>query len=178
VKEGAQRLEERSRCLQWTVLNYDQLARLDQPPYGDRAVVLKSTGVLIGSVGFVPCLDHFVQLPYFKELYGKTDRPSADEPSADEPPPDGSPGDGSCRTVEFGLFFALSTAYRGQGLATEAARAMVDYAFRELKLKRVVATTSYENNASAAVMRRLGMRIDKNPFQDPPWLQVVGILEH
>src|SRR5436190_20256411 len=40
-------------------------ARLRQPPYGDRAVVLKGTGGLVGSVGFVPCLAPFGQLPSF-----------------------------------------------------------------------------------------------------------------
>jgi [ribosomal protein S5]-alanine N-acetyltransferase len=47
-------LAERSAWLQWTVLNYVQLATLYQPPYGDRAVVLKSTGKLIGACGYVP----------------------------------------------------------------------------------------------------------------------------
>jgi hypothetical protein len=27
------------------------------------------------------------------------------------------------------------------------------------------------------VMRKLGMRIERNPFPDPPWLQVVGFIE-
>jgi len=27
-------------------------------------------------------------------------------------------------------------------------------------------------------MRRVGMRIVENPYADPPWLQIVGILEH
>ena len=34
-------LREREAWLRWTVLNYTQLAALYQPPYGDRAVVLK-----------------------------------------------------------------------------------------------------------------------------------------
>src|SRR4051812_40906233 len=51
---------ERSReWLQWTVLNYEQLARLHQPPYGERAVVLKETSALVGAVGYVPCLNCF-----------------------------------------------------------------------------------------------------------------------
>jgi [ribosomal protein S5]-alanine N-acetyltransferase len=45
-------------------------------------------------------------------------------------------------------------------------------------LRRVVATTTYDNEASMGVMRKLGMRIERNPFPDPPWLQVVGILEN
>ena len=28
------------------------------------------------------------------------------------------------------------------------------------------------------VMRKLGMRIVKNPYPEPPWMQVVGVLEH
>jgi hypothetical protein len=28
------------------------------------------------------------------------------------------------------------------------------------------------------VMRKLGMTIAKNPLPDPPWLQIVGILDH
>ncbi len=55
---------------------------------------------------------------------------------------------------------------------------MIDYAFTELKLRRIVATTTYDNVPSIGVMQKVGMRIEKNPFADPPWLQVVGILEN
>jgi len=55
---------------------------------------------------------------------------------------------------------------------------MVAYAFHQLQLKRVVATTSYDNTASLAVMRKLGMRVEKNPFSHTPWLQIVGLLEN
>ena len=71
-----------------------------------------------------------------------------------------------------------SPAHQRQGYATEAAQAMCDYAFQELKLKRIIAITSYDNAASIGVMRKLGMRIGRNPFPDPPWLQVVGIREN
>ncbi len=37
---------------------------------------------------------------------------------------------------------------------------------------------NYEQLAkSMGVMRKLGMRIERNPLAGPPWLQVVGILE-
>ena len=55
---------------------------------------------------------------------------------------------------------------------------MIDYAFTRLKLRRIVATTTYDNAASIAVMRKVGMRIERNPYPDPPWLQVVGLLEN
>lgn len=40
--EGAKSLSERTQWLQWTILNYEELAKLYQPPYGDRAVVLNT----------------------------------------------------------------------------------------------------------------------------------------
>ncbi len=55
---------------------------------------------------------------------------------------------------------------------------MLDYAFGEMRLKRIVATTTYDNTASIGVMRKLGMQIERNPQDDPPWLQVVGLLNH
>jgi RimJ/RimL family protein N-acetyltransferase len=158
---GAERMEavaERAEWLQWTVLNYAQLAKLHQPPYGDRAVVLKSTEHLVGACGFVPCLNAFEQLPGFAS---RGDLEGAGRYSA-----------------EFGLFYAISPAHQRRGYASEAAGALVDYAFRQLHLKRVVATTSYDNIASMSVMRRLGMRVEKNPRPAPPWLQVVGIMEN
>jgi len=45
-------------------------------------------------------------------------------------------------------------------------------------VKRLIATTEYDNAASMGVMLKLGMRLEQNPFADPPWLQMVGILDH
>ena len=56
------------------------------------------------------------------------------------------------------LGYALGIDFRGRGYATEAAGALVDYAFRELKLHRIQATTSSANPESYRVMERLGMR--------------------
>jgi RimJ/RimL family protein N-acetyltransferase len=155
---GALGLAQRRTWLEWTVLNYEQLAYLYQPPYGDRAIVLKEDGRLIGSCGYVPCLNVFDQIP-------------ALNPQPDRPPT-------HLYSPEFGLYWAISPAYQKQGYATEAAAALITYAFEQLNLRRIVATTAYENKASQGVMRKLGMRLAHNPFPDPPWLQVVGILEH
>jgi RimJ/RimL family protein N-acetyltransferase len=81
-------------------------------------------------------------------------------------------------TPEFGLFYAVSPSQQRQGYASEAAQALVDYAFQHLDLKRVIATTDFGNHASMGVMRKLGMRIEKNPLAEPPWLQVVGVVEN
>ena len=124
----------------------------------ERAVVHKHTQQLIGACGFVPCLDTFEQLA----ALSPTPRPSSHWLS----------------TPEFGLFYAITPAFQGQGYATEATQALVDYAFQHLRLKRIVATTTYENAASMGVMRKIGMRIERNPYPEPPWLQIVGVLEN
>ena len=151
-------LAEREQWLRWTVLNYGQLAKLRQPPYGDRAVVLAASGQLIGACGYVPCLNAFEQLPGFAV---------ADTPQ----------GPGRYST-ELGLYYAISPAFRRQGYAVEAAQALLDYAFQSLRVRRVVATTTYNNLGSIGVMRRLGMRIERNPQPEPPWLQVVGVIDN
>jgi RimJ/RimL family protein N-acetyltransferase len=148
--------EERRRWLEWTVLNYEQLGKLYQPPYGERAVELKSSGALLGTVGFVPCLSPFSLIPALRVKDGN-------DPAR-------------LNTTEFGMFWALSPAHQGRGYATEAAGAMIRYAFGSLGLRRIVATTEYDNERSMKVMQRLGMQIERNPFPDPPWFQVVGVL--
>jgi len=47
---------------------------------------------------------------------------------------------------------------QGRGYATEAARALVDFAFGALACHRVIATCQPENPASWRVMEKLGMR--------------------
>jgi hypothetical protein len=55
---------------------------------------------------------------------------------------------------------------------------MIEYAFKHLRVKRIIATTEYANVASQGVMRKVGMKLTRNPYQEPPWLQVVGLLEN
>jgi [ribosomal protein S5]-alanine N-acetyltransferase len=81
-------------------------------------------------------------------------------------------------TTEMGLFWSIDPAQQGQGYATEAGRALIDHAFDQMHLKRIIATTEYDNHASQAVMRKLGMRLERNPQPTPPWLQIVGVLDH
>ena len=53
-------------------------------------------------------------------------------------------------------FYALGRQHWGRGLATEAAQALVDYAFSKLGLKRIVAFVTAENGASARVAEKAG----------------------
>ena len=155
--EGALTRDERERWLTWTVLAYRQLAQLHQPPYGDRAIVLKDTDRLVGACGYAPVLDALGQIPSLRA--GGPERPGL-------------------TSSEVGLFYALAPAHRGRGYATEAARALVEHGFARLRLARIVATTTFGNAGSVAVMRRLGMRIERNPRPTPPWLQLIGVLDH
>ncbi len=156
--EGTQTRDARERWLRWTILGYEQYAALYQPPYGERAIVLRETGQVIGACGYVPCLDQFDRLPSLRATTGED-----------------SAGLGS---TEFGLFWAVSPRYQRQGYATEAAGALIDDAFTRLGLRRIIATTTYDNTASIRVMEKVGMRVDKNPSEEPPWLQAVGIVYH
>ncbi len=54
--------------------------------------------------------------------------------------------------------WALVVEHRGQGYATEAARALMDYGFTSLGLHRIHADTRCDNRASWRIMERLGMR--------------------
>lgn len=54
--------------------------------------------------------------------------------------------------------YELDPRHWGHGYATEAARAMLDWGFGVWGLERVHAHCIAENTASAAVLRRLGMR--------------------
>jgi RimJ/RimL family protein N-acetyltransferase len=54
--------------------------------------------------------------------------------------------------------WALRRAFWGRGYATEAARASVEYAFKELNQARVISLIAPENVASIRVAERLGER--------------------
>jgi ribosomal-protein-alanine N-acetyltransferase len=60
--------------------------------------------------------------------------------------------------VEFG--YELAPAFRGQGLATEAARGMIEHAFAQDDIDHVIAHTLAEENASTRVLKRVGLRFD------------------
>jgi RimJ/RimL family protein N-acetyltransferase len=55
--------------------------------------------------------------------------------------------------------WAYDRAWWGRGLATEAGRAVVDWAFGELDFARVVSITTEANVASRRVMAKLGFRL-------------------
>jgi ribosomal-protein-alanine N-acetyltransferase len=56
------------------------------------------------------------------------------------------------------LMYALAPEYWGQGLATEAARAVLAHGFEQLQSPRITAASDPPNAASVRVLERLGMR--------------------
>ncbi len=61
-------------------------------------------------------------------------------------------------TTRTELYYGLAETYWGIGLATEGARAMLDFGFRSLALPEIVAVVSPENKASACVLEKIGMK--------------------
>ncbi len=59
-----------------------------------------------------------------------------------------------CAEIGFGLVKAVS----GQGLMSEACRAVIDYGFAEMGLTRIEARCQLANLASARVLEKIGMR--------------------
>lgn len=66
------------------------------------------------------------------------------------------------------LLYSVRPRYWAQGLAQEAARAVLTYTFEELSIERVVAAADPQNQASTRVLRKLGMMpfesIDGAPY--------------
>ena len=60
----------------------------------------------------------------------------------------------------------LAHAWWGQGLASEGARRVLQFAFDELRLPEVVAFTAIANQRSRAVMQRLGTQ-EAGTFEHP-----------
>ena len=57
------------------------------------------------------------------------------------------------------LGFYLARPFWGQGFASEAGRAFVEFGFDELKLARIVTAVQVENTASVRVLEKLGFVI-------------------
>ena len=68
--------------------------------------------------------------------------------------------DGSIIPDEGILAFYIARPYWNQGLATEAGRAFVEFGFKELGLKRIVAHVQAGNEASVHVLKKLGLELE------------------
>jgi RimJ/RimL family protein N-acetyltransferase len=153
ARSNAENRERKRSWIAWSAASQRELPRLHQPPLVDNAVVDGRSGAFVGLAGLVTTLEPFGVLPSF-----------GGDPLA-------------MNTLEVGLFWAISPSRHREGLATEAAGALVAFGFGELGLARIVATTEHANAASIGVMRRLGMTVERNPHPMPVHFQTVGRLD-
>lgn len=76
---------------------------------------------------------------------------------------DGSVPIGMCGLIkrdgleDVDIGFAFLPAYRGQGYALEAAQATMEYGMRTLRLPRIVAITTPDNDSSIKLLEKIGM---------------------
>ena len=61
--------------------------------------------------------------------------------------------------IEIGWW--LAPDYWRQGFATEAARTVLRFGLEQAGLERIIAVTHYENHASQAVVRRIGLAFER-----------------
>jgi RimJ/RimL family protein N-acetyltransferase len=66
--------------------------------------------------------------------------------------------------VEIG--WRLGRSFWGRGLATEAARAALDFGLTDRGLERIISVVQVGNDASERVMNKLGMRVERGTL-DP-----------
>ena len=124
--------------------------------YGDRGVVVKETNTLVGLCGIDPWLWKAKTKNRVPALF--TD----------------GPNDRECTSIEFELGYALDAEFRGQGYATEASLGVIDWAFQDGRVYRILARTSLENAASIKMMERIGMEVCRND----DWGGAAGIIRN
>lgn len=129
--------------------------------FGYRAVVLKATRAPIGICGYLPVLRSPEEQRLFWPLLFA------------------QPGKSAKRyaTWELEIGYAIASQQQRQGYATEAVHALFDYAFGELKIERIFASTNRKNTGSIALMKHVGMRIASNPERlDEDWPDAPGVM--
>ncbi|MBX2834251.1 MAG: GNAT family N-acetyltransferase [Micavibrio sp.] len=75
-------------------------------------------------------------------------------------------------TPAVGLAWRIDYEYWGKGFGSEAARAVIDHAFNNLKLKELVAFTVYDNSRTIHLMEKMGFKYQKGKDFDYPALRV------
>ena len=76
------------------------------------------------------------------------------------------------------IAWRLHSDYWGQGYATEAARASLNFAFTELGLDEVVSFTAVINKRSQLIMQRIGMTDTQDNFYHPALKSTHPLAEH
>ena len=79
--------------------------------------------------------------------------------------------------TEVELAFVFGRDYWGQGYAYESCLPLIDYAFKTLKLPRLVGGVMASNHRSVALHKRLGYRLIPNPDKNDP-VDLITVLDN
>jgi RimJ/RimL family protein N-acetyltransferase len=134
--EGTLTRDETREELEWIIDVY-----YGRYGYGLWATVLKETGALIGRCGLLP----------WRVIPARAAGLALDSP--DEFPPVDA-------VYEVELAYLLAKEFWGRGLATEAARAIVEHGFERLGVPRLICLIDPGNDASLRVATNAGMTRD------------------
>ncbi len=75
---------------------------------------------------------------------------------------------------EVDLGYRFKQAYWGKGIATESGKAVLDFAWHQLGLKRVIATVLPGNQRSIRVLEKLGFSYEKEMMEDQEKIKWYG----
>ena len=64
------------------------------------------------------------------------------------------------------IIYALKQQYWRQGLASEAAQAMLDFGLQQCRLKRIVATIDPQNQASIRIVEKWGLKFQEQRLDE------------
>lgn len=86
---------------------------------------------------------------------------------------------GQARNTQAEIGWVLDPAHTGHGYATEAVRELLRYCFEDLGVRRVTANRFLADDASLALMKRVGMRRELHAIRESlhrsgEWLDTVG----
>lgn len=75
------------------------------------------------------------------------------------------------------IIYAFKKQYWGKGLASEAAKAVLDFGLKQCGLRRVVATIDPNNHASIRIVEKWGMRFQERRLDENNLPEVVYAVE-
>jgi len=125
--------------------------------FGFRAIVLKEEDRIVGLMGFQRHNPSEGEAIGFLLSEDEPDRRVGFDPNF----------------IEAELTYALGRAYWKKGYATEMGKAMVQYGFEKIGIRRIIQGVRSHNLNSINLMRRLGFRIEECIYPGG----VVGVLE-
>jgi [ribosomal protein S5]-alanine N-acetyltransferase len=136
--EGTLTHEETREELQWIIDVY-----YGRYGFGLWATIYKETGEFIGRCGLLP----------WKVIEGK---------DGDMALTGGGDGTIGPAGIEVEVAYLLAKEYWGRGLGTEAAQAIVDYAFGQLQMTRLICLFDPENQVSRNIAEKVGLTFERN----------------